>query len=144
MVGVWNTASIDVVSTSSPVEELAARFDDVGAPVSVIGGRARNGKLQSENGWRLATPADETSMERHLERLWAVVAATCPGGIAEGVDGVVLTLTTWSTTADDRSRTVLDPDWVTWLAASNGWVETERLGVGPPPPFRSRPDGSIG
>ena len=139
----WNTASVDVAAADVSVERLGEIFGGVGAAVSTVGGRARNGKLQSENGWRLATRCDDEPLERHLARLWKVIRRSCPSGVAVELDAVVVTLTSWAANADDRQRTVLDPDWIEWLDASGGWLEHEHLGLGPPPSFRFAPDGCI-
>lgn len=139
----WHAASVDVVSVVVDAPSLGRRFGGRGAAVSSVGGRARNGKLQNEHGWRLATAASTAPIERHLTALWSVVEATCPGGVGDDVDGVVLTLTSWSDTADARARAIVDPGWLAWLASSGGWLELEQLGAGPPPTFRYRPDGLI-
>lgn len=137
----WCSATFDLVSATATVAELGALVGGSGAAVSSIGGRSRNGKLQSENGWRVATRVSTRSPDWHVSSIVAAVGWH-DRDLERDVAGV-LTIATWSDGGDDRLAAVIDPDQLAWLGSWNGWVEWVHHGLGPPPAFRSNPDGAL-
>ena len=141
-------ARLDVASTTATIDELGACFGGRGAPVSVIGGRSRGGKTQSENVWRLATTPSTAPTETHLATLGAVFARAADALNRLDLDAISLVISHLvpnTALPSSTGTTLIDPDLIGLLARFGGWIELETLVIGPDgiAPHLATPTGAI-